>query len=185
MIFLIIMGILILIVLISFTVAYNKMIKYKNKVKESLSLIDIHLKLRFDLIPNLVNVVKEYSKHEKEIFKQIIETRKLAIDAKEEKEKLEYANKLVPELRQILIIAEDYPQLKADSLYKSLMEELVLAEDKIAASRRFYDSNVSLYNTLIATFPNNIVASTFGFKEMELYKIDIGENFNTKINLEN
>jgi len=185
MIFLIVLGVLVLFIFISYTVTYNKMVKYRNKVKESLSLVDIHLKLRFDLIPNLVNVVKGYCKHEKEIFKEIIETRKLAMDAKEEKEKLEYANKLVPELRQILFVAEDYPELKADSLYKSLMEELVLAEDKIAASRRFYDSNVSLYNTLISTFPNNIVASSSGFKEMELFKIDVGENFNTKINLDN
>ena len=161
---------------------YNKMIKYRNKVKESLSLVDIHLKLRFDLIPNLVSVVKEYSKHENEVFIKLIEIRKMALNAKNEKEKLEYANELVPNMRHLLAIAEDYPKLKADSLYKSLMEELVLIEDKIAASRRFYDSNVSEYNTVISTFPNNIVSSIFGFKEMEMFKIDVGENFASKIN---
>lgn len=163
---------------------YNKMVKYKNKVKESLRLIDIQLKLRFDLIPNLVKTVKAYSKHENEVFEKLIEARKNAVKATDEKEKLEYANEMVPEMRQVLIIAEDYPELKADSLYKSLMEELVLVEDKIAASRRFYDSNVSEYNTLIETFPNNIFASMYGFKEMELFKIDVGENFSSKINLE-
>lgn len=183
----IILGFLLFIILmIIFSVigTYNKMIKYKNKVKESLSLIDIQLKLRFDLIPNLVKVVKEYSKHENEIFSQLIETRKLAVEAKEEKEKLEYANMLIPGIRQVLTIAEDYPELKADSLYRSLMEELILIEDKIAASRRFYDSNVSEYNTLISVFPNSLFASMFGFEEMKLFKIDVGEGFAPKINLE-
>ena len=80
-------------------------------------------------------------------------------------------------MRRVIAIAEDYPELKADSLYKSLMDELVLIEDKIAASRRFYDSNVNEYNTLIGIFPNNIIASMFSFKEMELFKIDVGEKF--------
>ena len=97
---------------------------------------------------------------------------------------MEYANELVPNMRQVLIIAEDYPELKADSLYKSLMEELILVEDKIAASRRFYDSNVNEYNTLIEVFPNNIMASMFGFERMELFKIDVGENFSSKINMD-
>ena len=163
---------------------YNKMVKYKNKVKESLRLIDIQLQSRFDIIPNLVKTVKAYSKHENEVFEKLIETRKNAVKATDEKEKLEYANEMVPEMRQVLIIAEDYPELKADSLYKSLMEELVLVEDKIAASRRFYDSNVNEYNTLIGVFPNNIYASMFGFKEMELFKIEVGENFNVKINMD-
>lgn len=162
---------------------YNKMVKYKNKVKESLRLIDIQLQLRFDVIPNLVKTVKAYSKHENEVFSKLIETRKNAMKASDEKEKLQYANEMIPEMRQVLIIAEDYPELKADSLYKSLMEELVLIEDKIAASRRFYDSNVSEYNTLIDVFPNNMLASMFGFKEMELFKIDVGENFSSKIDL--
>lgn len=175
--------VLVVVFIIIGIVKYNKMVKYRNKVKESLALIDIHLKLRFDLIPNLVNTVKGYSKHENEVFSKLIELRKYAMNAKEEKEKLEYANEMLPKLRQILVIAEDYPKLKADSLYKSLMEELILAEDKIAASRRFYDSNVSEYNTLIKTFPNNIISSMFGFKECELFKIDVGENFASKIEL--
>lgn len=162
---------------------YNKMIKYRNKVRESLALIDIQLKLRFDLIPNLVNVVKGYAKHESELFESLIKVRNYAASAEQEKEKLEYANQLVPKMRQLLAVAESYPKLKADSLYKSLMEELVLVEDKIAAARRFYDSNVNEYNTLIDTFPNNIVSSMFGFKEIELFKIDVGENFNTKIEM--
>jgi len=185
------MGIVLVVLLVAVVVipifscitTYNRMVKYRNKVKESLRLIDIHLKLRFDLIPNLVSTVKGYAKHEKEIFDKLIETRKLAVGAKEEKEKLEYANELVPQMRHVLAVAEDYPELKADSLFKSLMEELVLIEDKIAASRRFYDSNVSEYNTLIKVFPNNMIASMFNFEEMELFKIDVGEGFASKIDL--
>jgi len=179
--------VILVVVFIMFCVAiskYNTMVKYRNKVKESLRLIDIHLKLRFDLIPNLVETVKGYCKHEEKVFQKLIETRKKASEAVEEKEKLEYANELVPQMRQVLVIGEDYPELKADSLYKSLMEELVLIEDKIAAARRFYDSNVNEYNTLIGMFPNNLFASTFGFTEMELFKIDVGENFDSKIDVQ-
>lgn len=163
---------------------YNKMIRYRNKVKESLRLVDIHLKLRFDLIPNLVSTVKGYVKHEKEIFSKLIELRKKAVESKDEKEKLEYANEIVPNMKHVIAVAEDYPDLKADTLFKSLMEELVLIEDKLAASRRFYDSNVSEYNTLISIFPNSIIAAMFGFKEEELFKIDVGENIAVKLNMD-
>ena len=156
---------------------YNKMVKSRNKVKESLRLIDIHLKLRFDLIPNLVSTVKGYAKHEQEIFTKLMELRKKAIEAKDEKEKIGYANDIVPNINKVLFVAEKYPELKADSLYKKLMEELILVEDKIAASRRFFDSNVTRYNTIISTFPNVLIAKVFGFEEMELFKIDTGDNF--------
>ena len=165
------------VVFISFCVSvgkYNKMVR----------LIDIQLQARFDIVPNLVETVKAYSKHENEVFSKLIEVRKSAMEASDEKEKLDYANKMVSGMRHVFAIAEDYPQLKADSLYKSLMEEIILIEDKIAASRRFYDSNVNEYNTLIDVFPNNLFASMFGFKEMELFKIDVGENFGSKINME-
>lgn len=178
----VVLGVLLILVLVCIC-KYNKMIKYRNKVRESLSSIDIHLKLRFDLIPNLVNTVKGYAKHESELFESLIKVRNYAVQATDEKEKLEYANQLVPKMKQLLFVAENYPKLKADSLYKSLMEELVLIEDKIAASRRFYDSNVNAYNTLIETFPNSIIASMFGFKAIEMFKIDVGENINVKIEM--
>ena len=180
----IVLAIVIFFILIGYIATHNKMIKYRNKVEESLSMVDIHLKLRFDLIPNLVKVVKEYSKHEKEVFSSIVELRNNALKETDEKKKLEMANQMLPKIRELLIIAEDYPVLKADSLYKSLMEELVIAEDKIAASRRFYDSNVTLYNNLIQVFPNNIIAALGSFKKCELFKIDVGENFSQKINFD-
>lgn len=163
---------------------YNEMVKHKNKVNESLSLIDIQLRLRFDLVPNLVKTVQAYAKHEKEIFEKLIEIRKLGIKEEDEKKKIEYANELVPQIGKVLAVAENYPELKADALYRDLMEELVLIEDKIAASRRFYDSNVSKYNTLIEMFPNNLFAFMFSFKRMELFKIDVGERFASKIKMD-
>ena len=179
-------GILFLIsfvLLITIISKYNKMVKYKNKVEESLSLIDIQLKLRFDLIPNLVSTVKGYANHEKQVLTEIIKLRNLAANSIDEKEKIEYANKLVPKIRQIIAIAENYPDLKADALFRSLMEELVLVEDKIVAARRFYDSNVAEFNTLIAVWPNNIIAKLFGFGKLELFKIDAGERLNVNVNL--
>lgn len=162
-------------------VTYNKMVRYRNKIEESLALVDIQLKMRFDLIPNLVNTVKGYAKHEKETFKQTILLRNAALKATDEQEKLELSNKLVPKMKDIIMIAEDYPELQAQKLYKSLMEQLVDIEDRIVSARRIYDSNVNIYNTLIATFPNNFVAATFKFKVQQMYKIDAGENICPKV----
>lgn len=167
--------------IVLFIAKYNKMVRYRNKIQESLSLIDIQLKMRFDLIPNLVNTVKGYAKHEKETFKETIALRNAALAATDEQEKLELSNKLVPKMKDIVMIAEDYPELKAQSLYKSLMEQLVDIEDRIVSARRIYDSNVNLYNTLIATFPNNLVATTFKFSKEQMYKIDAGENICPKV----
>lgn len=161
--------------------SYNKLVRFYYKIEESLALIDIQLKLRFDLIPNLVSTVKAYAKHEKEVFSEISKLRNLATKTDDEKEKLEYANKIVPKMRQIIVIAEKYPELKADALFKSLMEELVLVEDKIVAARRFYDSNVNIYNTTIEVWPTNAIAKIYGFEKQELFKIDAGEKFNINI----
>lgn len=160
---------------------YNKLVNYKHKVKESLALIDIQLKLRFDLVPNLVNTVKGYAKHEKEVLTEVIKARTMAVEAKTEEEKLEYANKLVPQMRNLIAVAEAYPELKADALYKSLMGQLVEIEDRLVSARRIYDSNVNIYNTTIETFPQNIIASMFAFKTEPLFKIDAGENIVPKI----
>lgn len=162
-------------------ISYNKLVNYKHKVKESLALVDIQLKLRFDLIPNLVNTVKGYAKHEKELFTETARLRSMAVEAKDEEEKLEYANKLVPQMRNIIAVAEGYPELKADSLFRSLMDQLVEVEDRLVSARRIYDSNVNIYNTTIETFPQNIIASALDFKTEPLFKIDTGESIVHKI----
>lgn len=154
---------------------YNKLVKYKNKVAEALALIDIQLKLRFDLVPNLVATVKGYVKHEQALLKEVIELRNKAANETDEGKKLEEANKLLPKLKQTVLLAEDYPELKADKLFKQLMEELSDIEDRIAAARRIYDSNVSTYNSSIQTFPSNMIASMLNFEKCELFKIDSAE----------
>lgn len=172
-----------IILLLAIWIVYNKIVNYKNKVAESLASIDIHLKLRFDLIPNLVATIKGYVKHEQEVLEEVMRLRNLAVNTVEEKEKVEVANQLVPKMRQIIAVSENYPKLKADAMFKSLMEELVAIEDKIVAARRFYDSNVNEYNTLISVFPNNFVSNAFGFEKCELLKIDAGENIVPKIDM--
>ncbi len=166
-------------------VFYNNMVYYRNKVKESMALIDIQLKMRFDLIPNLVETVKGYTKHEEKVFKSIAKLRNAALQSTDEKERVEYANKAVPMMKSIIAIAEDYPKLKSGTLFKDLMEQLSDIEDRIAASRRIYDMNVNEYNTLIEKFPNNMFSKSFGFSRMEMFKIDTAEKMVTKVTLEN
>ena len=163
---------------------FNRLVRINNKVAESLGLIDIQLKLRFDLIPNLVNTVKGYVKHEEAVFSELTELRGLAYEAANEKQKLAYANNMVPKMRQIVAIAENYPRLRADALFKSLMDELVVIEDKIVAARRIYDSNVNALNTEVMTFPSSIVAKLFDFNKVELFKIDAGERLNVGVSLD-
>lgn len=172
----VIFSIVIFVMLIFVIVNYNKMVRYKNKIKEAFALVDIQLKLRFDLIPNLVKVVKGYNKHEKEVITEITKLRKLAMSTTNEKEKLDYANQILPKLRNLIAVAESYPEIKSSVLYKDLMLQLVDVEDRLVAARRIYDSNVNIYNTTIEMFPNNFLANIFGFKREELFKIDAGEN---------
>lgn len=174
-------AVILLVVMVS---KYNTLIKYKNKVKESLSLIDVQLKLRFDLIPNLVRVVKKFAEHEKEVLTEVTKLRNLAVKETDEKQKLEYANKLVPQMKSIVAISENYPKLKSDTMFKSLLEQLVDVEDRIASARRIYNSNVNVYNTHIEVFPNTMIAKSFGFEREELFTIEVGENLAPKINME-
>lgn len=176
----ILIGIAILLLLFVVFV-YNKLVNYKNKVKESLSLVDIQLKLRFDLIPNLVETVKSYARHEKELFAEIARIRSMAIDAQNEEEKLEYANKLVPQMKTLVAIAENYPELKANTLFKNLMEQLVDIEDRLVSARRIYSSNVNIYNTSLQVFPQNLVATAFNFTSEPLFQIEAGEKIVYKI----
>lgn len=163
---------------------YNKIVRHKNKINESLALIDIQLKLRFDLIPNLVETVKGYAKHEEKVLTEVIELRNQAINATNEEEKIEDANNILPKLKQTVLLAEDYPKLKADSLFLSLMQDLVDIEDRIVAARRIYDSNVTLYNSLIQIFPNNLISHVAGFKTAELIRIDTAEKILPNINFD-
>ena len=172
------------ILLIYFISVYNKIVKYKNKVKQGLALVDVQLKLRFDLVPNLTRLVKKYCQHEKEIIKEVTQIRKQAIEAVGEKEKITQANHLMKSMKNMLAVAEGYPELKADKLFNNFIEELISIEDRISAARRIYDSNVNEYNTTIQTFPNSMIAKIFKFEEEELFQIETGEKINIAVSKE-
>lgn len=180
-IFLFCFGLFSLIMFFTIIGIYNKLVNVKNKVSEAFALVDIKLKLRFDLIPNLVNVVKGYTKHERELLTNITNLRNLADSATDKDEKLDYANKLIPQLKNLIAVAEGYPALKSNTLYQSLMKQITEVEDRIVAARRVYDSNVSIYNTAIESFPANIIAHISGFTKEKLYNIDASENISFEI----
>lgn len=163
--------ILILIVIILILVLfgkYNQLVKLKNKVKQARSSIDVYLNQRFDLIPNLVECVKGYVKHEKEVLEEITNLR---TDYSKSKD-LKKAENLNNNINKVIAVAENYPELKASEQFLSLQNNLSKIESQLQAARRIYNSEVTEYNTKISVVPNNIVASIFNFKEEELFKIE-------------
>ncbi len=142
---------------------YNSLITRRNRVDEAWSDIDVQLKRRYDLIPNLVEAVKGYMKHESGVFEKVTQARAAAMGAKTLTEHGSAENMLTGALKSLFAVAENYPDLKASQNFLQLQDELKDAEDKIQAARRFYNGNVRDFNTVIQTFPRNLVASVFGF----------------------
>lgn len=185
------MGIIFLVVLgaIAVVVAwliatYNGLVKMRNRVKEAWSDIDVQLKRRYDLIPNLVNTVKGYAAHEKEVFQKVTEARSKAMQAESKGNAAESAqaeNMLSGALKSLFAVAENYPELKANENFLELQRELSDTENKIQASRRFYNGNVRDFNTKQEQFPTNLIASMFGFKPAEFFEIEEGEKENPKV----
>ncbi|HEV2686514.1 MAG TPA: LemA family protein [Actinomycetota bacterium] len=159
--------------LIAFGVSYDRFVRQRNTIKASWSNVDTELRRRYDLIPNLVNTVKGYAAHEKEIFEKVAEARQAAIaqagppDAQAKTE-----NQLVSGLRQLFAVVENYPQLKASQNFLALQTELSNTEDRIQAARRFYNNNVRAYNTRVQAFPSNVVAGMFKFTAEQYFEID-------------
>ena len=151
---------------------FNRLITLKNRTKEAWSDIDVQLKRRYDLIPNLVETVKGYAAHEKEVFQKVTEARTRAMGAQTVKEKGEAENFLSSTLKTLFAVAENYPQLRASENFLELQRELTDTEDKIQAARRFYNTNVRDLNIKIESFPANIVANLFRFKKMEFFEIE-------------
>lgn len=148
---------------------YNGLITAKLRVNEALSQIDVQLKRRADLIPNLVETVKGYAKHEKELFEKVTKERSALVSAKGMAEKAEVNNQLSQTLKSIFAVAESYPDLKASQNFLELQTELSDTENKIAYSRQFYNSSVLDYNTKIKVFPNIFFAQILNFKEAEFF----------------
>ena len=170
--------ILIVLVIISIIAKYNKIIKLQNRVKSSESGIDIYLNQRFDLIPNLVECVKGYAKHEKELLEKIVKQR----TAYSQSKNLKNASELNNNMNRIIAVAENYPELKASEQFLNLQNNLVKMESQLQAARRIYNMDVQRYNSAIQTVPNNIIAKMFGFKEKEFFQIEEYKRENITIN---
>ena len=146
---------------------YNSLVKLRVRVKNAWSQIDVQLKRRHDLIPNLVETVKGYAKHEKELFESIAKYRAMAENARTMKEIGDSEGRLTEAVGKLIAVVENYPELKANENFLQLQEELVSTENKIAFARQFYNDMVMKYNTKIESFPSNIVANMFHFKKAE------------------
>ena len=153
---------------------YNGFITLRNRAKEAWADIDVQLKRRYDLIPNLVNTVKGYPTHESTAFEKVSEARSLAMQAGTPKEKGEAENMLTGTLKSLFAISEAYAELKANTNFLQLQNELSDTENKIQAARRFYNGNVRDLNTAIQTFPGNLIARMFKFTDMEFFQLEEG-----------
>jgi len=161
---------------------YNSLISARLHVKEAFSQIDVQLKRRTDLIPNLVETVKGYAKHEKDVFEKVSQLRSELMNAKGPQEKADVNNQLSQTLKSIFAVAEAYPELKASDNFKELQQELEDTENKIAYSRQFYNSNVLDYNTKLQVFPNVFFAKILNFQPAEFFGTTDEEKKPVKVN---
>ncbi len=152
--------------------AYNSLIRTRNRVKEAWSDIEVQLKRRYDLIPNLIETVKGYAAHEKNVFEDVTQARTQAMGAQTKDEKAGAENQLSSTLKSLFAVAENYPDLKANQNFLALQEELSDTENKIQAARRFYNGMVMDLNNRIQVFPTNLMASAFGFKQEEFFQTE-------------
>jgi len=165
-------------------VLYNSLVKAKQRVDEAWSGIDVQLKRRSSLVPNLVETVKGYAKHEKSVFENVTKARASMMGAQGAKASAEANNMLEGALKSLFAVAEAYPELKASENFGKLQEELSDIESKIAYARQFYNSNVLDYNTKIKVFPAVLIANTMGFKEVEYFKATEEEKKDVKVSFE-
>lgn len=151
------------------TIVFNGLVTSKNRVEEAWSDIEVQLKRRYDLIPNIVNTVKGYAKHESSVFEEVTKARNNAMNAGTATQHAQAENILSGTLKSLFAVAESYPDLKASDNFGHLQRELVDAEDKIQAARRFYNGNVRDFNTKLQVFPTNLVGNILGFKKYDFY----------------
>ncbi len=160
---------------------YNGLIRLKNRVDEAWADIDVQLKRRYNLIPNLVETVKGYATHERELFTKVTEARAKAMQAGSVEDKAQAENMLSQTLKSLFAVAENYPELKASENFAKLQDELTDTENKIQAARRFYNGQVRDFNTKIQVFPNNIIAGMLGFKPREFFELEGEEREPVKV----
>ncbi len=173
---------IIIILLLWVVFSYNRLIALRNRAKEASSDIEVQLKRRYDLIPNLMQTVKGYAAHEQGVFEKVTLARSQAMGAHGMHQKAQAENMLSETLKSLFAVAESYPDLKASTNFLELQRELRDTEDKIQASRRFYNTNVMALNTSLESFPVNLVASSLGFKKEEFFDIQEAEKETPRVN---
>ena len=180
-IWLIVVIVIIVLLILYVAMTYNKLVDLRNRVRDQWSQIDVQLQRRFDLIPNLVSTVKGYAKHESETLEKVIEARNSYTTATSPHEKMEANNMLTDTLTKLFAVAESYPDLKANTNFLDLQQELQDTENKIAMARQFYNDTVLTYNNKIEMFPSNLIASMFKFKMEEFFKAEEAAKENVKV----
>ena len=171
----IIILIILAILVIAVVTIYNKLIRLRNTVKSSWSDIDVQCKKRYDLVPNLVETVKGYASHEKTVFEKVTEARAMAMQANSPAEMAKAENMIRDTLKSLFAVAEAYPELKANANFMQLQTQLQELENNIEYARRYYNAVVRDFNVLIESFPSNLIASQFNFKQAELFQLEAPE----------
>ena len=174
----------VVIILIYFFITYNKFISLKNNVEEAFSTMDVYLKKRWDLIPNIVETVKGYANHEKDTLNEIIKLRNNAYDEMTTSDKLKTNHKVNQDINKIMLLAENYPDLKANQNFIDLSKQLTKVEEDIANARKYYNATIRIMNNKVQMFPSNIVAKILGFKELKMFETSSEEKENIKISLD-
>ena len=179
---LLIVVLVVLLIIVLFIIAnYNSLVRLRNKVRNQFSQIDVQLKKRSDLVPNLVETVKGYTKHESETLENIVNARNKYLSAKNENDKVNASNEMSDSLTKLFALAESYPELKSNSNFESLQNQLQEVEEKISYARQFYNDTVLMYNNKVEVFPSNIIASMFGFKKDAFFEANEEERENVKV----
>ncbi len=171
LVILIIVGVLV----VAVVAIYNKLVRLRNTVKSSWSDIDVQCKKRFDLVPNLVETVKGYATHEKTVFEKVTQARAMAMQANSPAEMAKAENMIRDTLKSLFAVAEAYPELKANANFMQLQTQLQELENNIEYARRYYNAVVRDFNILIESFPSNLVASAFNYKQAELFQLETPE----------
>ena len=173
-----------LIVLVYSLLTYNTFIKLKNSVKEAFSTMDVYLKKRWDLIPNLVEAVKKYAKHERGVLESVVSLRKMSYDKMSSEDKINANEKLTAGLSKLIAVAENYPDLKASQNFMDLNSQLTKIEDDIANARKYYNAVVKKMNTKVEMVPSNIIAKLFDFQQSPMFEVQSGERDSIKVDFE-
>jgi LemA protein len=166
----IVVGVVVVLLILVFILSYNGLVRLRNRIDNAWSQIDVQLKRRYDLIPNLVETVKGYASHERQVLENVTQARANAINAQGPAQQADAENMLSGALKSLFAVAEAYPDLKANQNFLSLQEELTSTEDRVAYARQFYNDSVLSYNNKLQTFPRNVIAGMFNFEKREYFE---------------